>query len=510
MCSVGTRRVGTTVAVCPQIAASSAQSHRCRLGMGLASVSLSAMDASSSNLIVLSNRGPQRWIEGRWVDSAGGLVTALEPVLRRRGGVWISTAESDAAPEPPAAGYRPLLVRIPDERRDRFYSGLANGVLWPALHGFPTIAEIADAPWADYEAVNAEFARVATTVARPRDLVWVHDYHLMTTPLELRVRSPGLRIGWFNHVPWPDADHFAVLPWRRRILDGLLGADVIGFHTAAYASHFLDCAERMAEVRVDRSRGLLEQARGRTRVLVAPIGIPVKAVEALATSDEVRHREAVIRRAVGGRRIILGVDRLDYTKGIVERLAAYGRMLEQNPALIDEVVLVQIIVPSREDVPAYARLKDDIDRSVGQLNGRFARTGRVAIHYLYRSVDPAELYAHYRASDVALITPLRDGMNLVAQEYVAARTQGDGALVLSEFAGAAERLSRAYVVNPHDVDAIVSQLDRALHDPIEKRRQRMADLRATVHALDVEQWANHFLEALEESPSLTRARSLRG
>ena len=462
------------------------------------------MNTTTSSLVVVSNRGPQRWVEDRWAPSSGGLVTALDPVLRERGGVWVSAAESNQAPDPPDLGYTQALVRLPDAVREGFYTSVANGVLWPAMHGFPTIAEIADAPWHHYEAANQAFANGVLDVVSDNELVWLHDYHLMTAPGLLREQRPNLRIGWFNHIPWPDADHFAVLPWRRQIIesykiDGLLGADIIGFHTSRYAAHFFDCAERLGDADIDRERGTIAMPHGSARVVAAPIGIPTRAIAALVTSPAVVEREAAIRRAVDGRRIILGVDRLDYTKGIPERLGAYTRMLEQKPELLDQVVLVQVMIPSREDVPAYANLKSEIDRLVGQLNGRFGVTGRAAVHYMYRAIELVDLYAHYRAADVGLVTPLRDGMNLVALEYVASRTTGDGALVLSEFAGAAERLQEAYVVNPHDVDAVATQLDRALHDPIEERRRRMSALRKTVESLDVELWARSFLHQLLEA-----------
>jgi alpha,alpha-trehalose-phosphate synthase [UDP-forming] len=460
-------------------------------------------------LVVLSNRGPQRRRQGTWVRSTGGLVTALDPVVRDRGGVWVSTCEDEDAGDPPDAGYRQALVRLPTGCHTRFYSDVANGVLWPTLHGFPTIARLTHAPWDAYETANAAFADAAAGLTADDGLVWVHDYHLMLAPARLRQRRPRLRIGWFCHVPWPSADQFAVLPWSRQVLMGLLGADVVGFHTAHYAERFLDCVEDLSGVRVDRERGVIEAPRGRTQVAVAPIGIPLETIAQRVGGGQVRARAREIRKAVGSRRIILGVDRLDYTKGIPERLTAYGRLLERQPHLREKVVLVQVVVPSRESVPAYADLRGEIDRRVGYLNGRFGCTGQVAVHYLYRRLDPIELFAHYCAADVALVTPLQDGMNLVALEFVASRTQEDGALVLSEFAGAAERLQHAFLVNPYDIDSIATQLEVALQASAEELHRRMRLLRSAVASLDVHAWATHFLSAVQAVGAWRRPRPRR-
>ena len=245
---------------------------------------------------------------------------------------------------------------------------------------------------------------------------------------------------------------------------------------------------------------MVRTPEGRTRVVVAPIGIPHDEVRGIVESLDIMDRVRELQRAVGGRRIVLGVDRLDYTKGIPEKIAAFARLLEQEPSLIEELVLVQVVVPSREEVDAYSNLKRTLERVVGELNGRFGRTGRVAVHYLYQSLTPYELYAHYIASEVALVTPLRDGMNLVALEYIASRTLETGALVLSEFAGATEYLSDAYLVNPYDIDAVCNALKRALGAPDEERRRRMRGLRARVAELDVHRWADRFLAYLQRPP----------
>ena len=463
-------------------------------------------DERGGRLIVLSNRGPVRLEDLHWVRSSGGLVTALDPLLRRHGGVWVSAGEEEAegptADTIPDVGYRQQLVMLPESVRTGFYSGFSNGVLWPTLHGFPSIGQVDEAPWEDYEAANRAFAEAALEDTGEGDLLWVHDYHLMRTPLLLRNTQPDLCIGWFCHVPWPAGDQFATLPWRRELIEGLLGANIVGFHSARYAAHFLECAAEFAEAAVDFNAECVITPHGRTRVIVAPIGIPTQDIERLINSDEVRTQAAELRRAVKGRRIVLGVDRLDYTKGIPERLSAFARLLEQHPHYLDELVFIQIVVPSRESVGAYANLKEDLDRLVGQINGQFSRAGQVPIHYIYRSLDATELYAHYKAADVALVTPLRDGMNLVALEYIASRSEEDGALVLSEFAGAAEHLTQAYVVNPYDVDSVAAELRRALTAPVEELRSRMRALRRELAALDVHAWADGFLRQMRACRSI--------
>jgi trehalose 6-phosphate synthase/phosphatase len=358
-----------------------------------------------------------------------------------------------------------------------------------------------DAPWDDYETANRHFAEAALPEVEDGGVLWVHDYHLMRAPLLLRNSQLDATIAWFCHVPWPDPDQFATLPWRKELVHGVLGADLVGFHTRRYAEHFLACAEAFAGATVDRNSWTAVKDELRTRVVVAPIGIPTQEVTALVGDPELESRRQQLRQSLDGRRIVLGVDRLDYTKGIVERLSAFARLLERKPELCEQVVFVQIVVPSRETVDAYAQLKRTVDRAVGELNGRFSRAGCIPVHYHYANFEPRELYAHYRAADVALVTPLRDGMNLVALEYVAARTDGDGALVLSEFAGAAEHLVDAYLVNPYDVDAVATTLQAALDAPAAERRRRMQRLRSTVSKLDVHGWADGFLKQLLSSGS---------
>jgi trehalose 6-phosphate synthase/phosphatase len=298
--------------------------------------------------------------------------------------------------------------------------------------------QVGDAPWTSYVKANQAFADTALSMSSSADLFWIQDYHLMLVPRMLRAKRPKSRVGWFCHIPWPPPDTFGILPWRADILEGLLGADVLGFHLPEYAQHFRECVARFTPYAVEGDDIVV---RGRKIAsITAPIGIPVTELEALSLDPDVGREVERIRAMMNHRRIILGVDRLDYTKGIPERLAAYERLLRRDKAVRKRCALVQVMVPSRTDVKAYADLKNEVDRMVGDINGRYGETGRMPVHYLYRNLTQRALFAHYRAADVALVTPLRDGMNLVAEQYAPPRTDNDGVLVLSEFAGAARDL----------------------------------------------------------------------
>lgn len=461
------------------------------------------MVRKSRKLVVVSNRGPYRHeaIRGqeRWVRAAGGLVAALDPVLQQRGGVWVSAKPAkdfDAVTVPaPDLAYDLAHISLKRSEQRGFYEGVSNSILWPLLHGFQPTIRIGEAPWTSYVSANQEFANTTLATSGPNDLMWIQDYHLMLVPGMLRTRRSKARIGWFCHIPWPPPDTFGILPWREEILEGLLGADILGFHLPEYAEHFRQCVERFTSYRV--SRGVIEHRDRKVKMVAAPIGIPVDELQALAIDPDVGREVERIRQSMANRRLILGVDRLDYTKGIPERLAAFERLLRHDRSARTKYALVQVMVPSRTDVKAYADLKEEIDRMVGDINGRYAETGCVPIHYLYRNLSQRALFAHYRAADVALVTPLRDGMNLVAHEYAAARTDEDGVLILSEFAGAAKHLKGALLVNPYDVESTTGAIQRALHMKAPEKRKRMRSMRTEVMRLDVHRWADGYLAALE-------------
>jgi trehalose 6-phosphate synthase/phosphatase len=461
---------------------------------------------ASGKLVVVANRSPYRATSARGrrrlVRAAGGLVTALDPVLRNQGGLWVSAQDTDhpmVVDAPEDIGYALQQVALPRAVQQGFYGSFSNAVLWPLLHSFPATIRIGEAPWDAYVAANQAFADCAIRHGGARDRYWIQDYHLMLMPRMLRQRRPRSRISWFCHIPWPSQDLFRILPWRYELLEGLLAADVLTFHTGSYARNFLRCVEFLTDYPVDHSAMTVQTDRGLVRIKCEPIGVPVGEIQTLAGDPMVLGFVEKLKESIGHRRIILGVDRLDYTKGIEERILAYERFLRQNRATRNQFVLVQVMVPSRTDVEAYRTLKDEIDRMVGDINGRFGATGRVPIHYLFQGLSQHQLLAHYRAADVALVTPLRDGMNLVAQEYAAAHIDGDGVLILSEFAGSAEYLTSALLVNPYDIVTLSDTIREAVEMPEKERRRRMQSIRAEVHKLDVHLWAEHCLRALDEA-----------
>ena len=454
----------------------------------------------SSIVAVVSNRLPfsaeRRHGELTLTRSPGGLVAALDPVLKRLGGVWagwpgVAQEDIEAAggltpPQEEGVCYRP--VPLSAREVTQYYGGFANRTLWPLLHTFVGRARIDAATWRVYERVNERFAGAVAEEARRGALVWVHDYHLLLVPHALRRQVPDARLAFFLHVPFPAADVFRVLPWSRNLLRGMLASDLVGFQIPAYADQFLACAERLLGCEVDRPAGIVRFEGREVSVQAHPISVDVEAIEQLAGVAGRRARDNRVAE-------ILGVDRLDYTKGLHERLLALERFLERYPAYHERVQFTQILVPSREHVADYRQLKREIDETVGRINGRFSEAGWTPIRYFVRSLPHEDLVPLYRQADVALVTPLRDGMNLVAKEYVVAQLENDGVVVLSEMAGAAEELQEALVVNPFDVDAVAEALHRALSMPEDERKARMSALRDRVRANDVHVWVDRFLEA---------------
>jgi alpha,alpha-trehalose-phosphate synthase [UDP-forming] len=378
---------------------------------------------------------------------------------------------------------------------------MCNRGLWPLMHLMPQNCHFRSQHWNNYKSVNDLFAKVTDAQATDRDRVWIQDFHLALVPAALRARRPSLPIGLFWHVPFPPESFFRIFPWRRELLEGMLGADLIGFHTTGYADHFLQCCAGICGLEVDHAEGLVSWQGRTVRVQGFPLGIPADYFAQLAQTERVQARGRRIKTSLGVPTMILGVDRLDYTKGILERVESFERFLELNPSYHKRVALVQIAVPSRTKVDDYARLKRQLDEIVGRVVGRFSSEGWVPIRYLYTQFGAEELVSYYQAADVALLTPLRDGMNLVAKEYVACRVNATGALVLSEFAGAAGELRDAILVNPHDLDGLKQAIRHAVHlDPTEGTA-RMRRMRRIVRRHDVQAWARAFLTALHEDDS---------
>jgi trehalose 6-phosphate synthase len=458
---------------------------------------------ADSPVVVVANRLPVDQVTDpdgttRYQRSPGGLVTALEPFVAGRGGAWVgwSGAAGDA-PEPFESGGMSLVpVPLSEEEVDRYYEGFSNASLWPLYHDVVEKPEYHRKWWDAYVQVNKRFADRAAEVAAEGAIVWVHDYQLQLVPAMLRQQRPDLTIGFFLHIPFPPYELFTQLPWRSAIIEGLLGADLIGFQQPSAASNFVNLARRLHDL---PCKGNTVSYEGRTVTAKAfPISIDVSAFDELARTPEVLARAAEIREELGQPdKIVLGVDRLDYTKGIGVRLEAFEELLEDGALEAPSTVLVQVATPSRERVEHYVTMRETIEQQVGHINGVYGSMAGPAVHYFNQSMPREELAAMYRAADVMLVTPYRDGMNLVAKEYVAARGDNGGVLVLSEFAGAAAELKQALLVNPHDIAGVKAQLLRALRMEPAESAKRMKAMRRYVTKHDLDHWANSFFESLQ-------------
>jgi trehalose 6-phosphate synthase/phosphatase len=433
--------------------------------------------------------------------SSGGLATGLLRPHEQSGGLWIGwsgaphelTQDQQSQLEQQLTDMRLVSVPLTSDQVTRYYEGFSNGVLWPLFHYLLDQVPLHVRDWDAYVEVNERFADIVAQHYQPDDLIWVHDYQLLLLPELLRKRLPQARIGFFLHIPFPSEELFRTLPERDSLLRGLLGADLVGFHTPSYLRHFAASLTQLGlSVEIDK----VQLAEREVRLGVFPMGIDAAFFTALAADPAVQ-AEAKALRGDESVRLLVGVDRLDYTKGIPRRLLSYEKMLQTHPELREKVRLVQVAVPSRTGVEAYQEFRALVEGLVGRINGDFGTPRWVPVHYIYRSLTDQELVALYRAADVMLITPLRDGMNLVAKEFVASRTDGDGVLVLSEFAGASWELPEAVQVNPYDVDGMAESAYRALMMDPQERRTRLAPLRVRVETYDVHRWAATFLEQLE-------------
>ncbi len=469
-------------------------------------------NSCATRLVVVSNRLPISLSrqEGRWTVTAGsgGLVTALAPVLMNRGGLWIgwagAAADAELAPLledfSRDAGYDLRPVFLDEKDIAGYYHGFSNEIVWPLFHDLPSRCNFQPDYWRSYLDVNLRFAEATARHSRPSDYIWVHDYHLMHMAFVLRNMGVERQCGFFLHIPFPPPDIFLKLPWRGKIIRALLEYDLVGFQTLRDRRNFVACMEALVPgIRVAGRGNIVSIAWKNRQIRVGsfPISIDFNSFAGLATDREVVRRAEEIREALRHRRIILGVDRMDYTKGIPERLRAIRQLFLSHPELQEKMTFVQIAVPSREEIPEYSALKNEIEQLVGEINGQFTRPGWSPIHYQYRNLPRSELTAYYRAADMALVTPLRDGMNLVAKEYCAANVMESGVLFLSEFAGAATQLQKvgAVLVNPYDVEGTAKAIRRACFMDGRERRARMGRLRDSVRRNNIYWWVDSFLQA---------------
>jgi trehalose 6-phosphate synthase len=495
------------------------------------------ISSDAASFVVVANRLP---IDVRiddegdvhWEESPGGLVSALAPVLHGREAVWIGwsgvATEVDAIPafRTPAmmGSYHLVDVPLSASMVEQYYEGFSNSTLWPLYHDRIVAPEYHRDTWNAYVEVNLHFAEHTADVAAPNATVWVHDYQLQLVPSMLRALRPDLLIGFYLHIPFPPAELFLQLPWRQRIVEGMLGADLIGFQTPFGANNFCEVTSQLMGYESDSAsadggwidvgtpsfnmansvqfRPARNHVARRVQVDAFPISIDVASLEELAASPKVQQRALDIRRDLGDPKfLLLGVDRMDYTKGIEVRLRAFVELLEDDMLDPAHTVLLQIATPSREQVQEYQRLREDIELLVGRAAGALGEIGQVPLRYMYSGLPRAELAAFYVAADVMLVTPLRDGMNLVAKEYVATRIDDSGGLVLSEFAGAALELPQAWLVNPYSLESVKEAIMTALGTTPEDRRRRMAAMRTHLREHDVERWAREFLDALAATGS---------
>jgi trehalose 6-phosphate synthase len=463
------------------------------------------------DLVIAANRLPVDRISSpdgsiSWGRSPGGLVTAMDAVMRGRDGAWVGW-DGEAGRPPAPFSHDAIFLRPVGLSRDEmedYYEGFSNDTLWPIYHDVIVQPSFHRDWWRAYVEVNQRFADAVAEVAGDHGTVWVQDYQLQLVPSMVREQRPDLRIGWFNHIPFPPVELFAQIPWRRAILEGLLGADFLGFQRVADAQNFTRACRRLLQVTTSKdtvTRTLRDGSTHTTRASAIPISIDFTALEALAKAPAVMDRARELRHQLGNPRVLmLGVDRLDYTKGIQHRLKAYEELLQDKTFTVPDVTFVQVATPSRERVDAYRELRQQVETTVGRINGEFGSIGASAVHYLYHSYPQEEMAALFQAADVMLVTPLRDGMNLVAKEYVTCRHDLGGALVLSEFTGAYHELHQAFVCNPHDIEGLKQTILRAINTPAHEKARIMKALRRRVADHDVGRWAARFLDALAVAP----------
>ncbi|MBN2354634.1 bifunctional alpha,alpha-trehalose-phosphate synthase (UDP-forming)/trehalose-phosphatase [candidate division KSB1 bacterium] len=459
-------------------------------------------------IITLANRLPVSISKRKgaltYLQSVGGLATGLSSLQDTHDLIWIGWPGyiTDKANERQAIGEKlstmnmnPLFLT--SHEVEYFYEGFSNKTIWPLFHYFSQYAAYNPSFWRVYQKVNRYYAEETLKILKPGDLIWVHDYHLLLTPQLIRAQKPDAAIGFFLHIPFPSYEVFRTMPWRKELITGMLGADLIGFHTYDYVRHFISAAVRLTGL-----EQAITQLIFQDRIIQVdsfPMGIDFKKFAGAAKQKSVQREVNRMRSRMGGRKVILSIDRLDYSKGILQRLMAYQRFLTRFPQWHEKISLLMVVVPSRSQVDTYRHLRREVDEWVGRINGEFGRIGWSPIEYLYRSFAFDRLAALYQIADVCLVTPFRDGMNLVAKEYIATKENLRGLLVLSEMAGAAEELREAILINPNDVDNIAEALNMALKMPEEQQKERMSKMRQRLQRYDVFRWSNSFIQTLNEA-----------
>ncbi len=464
------------------------------------------MDANVKRVLIVSNRLPIKIShkEGSisYQTSEGGLATGLDSIYKQGNNLWIGwpgaeVQESEKKKVTDDMTEQNLCpVFLNQQEINDFYEGFSNETLWPLFHYFPTYTTYDPQYWETYKKVNQKFADAIVKSATKDDIIWIHDYQLMLVPQMVRKEIPDVSIGFFQHIPFPSYEVFRLIPWRSELLNGLLGADVIGFHTYDDVRHFISAVNRINGV-----SNLANELRVDSRSVVVdafPISIDYRKYRSLAENSSTRRNERKLRQLINHNRLIISIDRLDYSKGITHRLQAYQLFLERHPELRGKVTMIQLVVPSRDTVKKYKELKEEMNRMVSEINGRFSTLGWQPIQHFYRSFPIHLLSALYKAADVALVTPMRDGMNLVSKEYIASKLDQKGVLILSEMAGASRELSEAVIVNPNDIWDFSDKIYQALNMPEDEQKRRMATMQQTVAKFDIFTWVKNFMDKLDE------------
>lgn len=471
----------------------------------------------TGRLIVVSNRLPivitKKDGKPHIVPGSGGLITAMAPLLKKHKGIWIGWigthdfSEDEIAKAlhefEKEAGFKLVSVSLTKEEIADYYEGFSNEIIWPLFHDLHAFCNFKPSYWRSYQNVNIKFAEKIKSIAKNLDFIWIHDYHLMLVGKYLKQNYFNYKLSFFLHIPFAPIDIFLKIPWRFEILRALLDFDSLGFQTQRDMRNFIYNAKALLKDAIFRGSGnktLCLTDSTVTKVGVYPISIDFDEFEEKAKSPEVEKEVQSIRQSLPGRKLVFSVDRLDYTKGIPYRLEAIANFLKSFPEFHRKVNFIQVIVPSRTDIQGYIDLKEKIDKAVSQINSEYTSPGWIPIHYMFHSLTPVQLLGFYRASDVALVTPIKDGMNLVCKEYAAANIEEKGALVLSEFAGAACQLKEAFLINPYDVEGTSRSIYEALTLSEEKRHSRMKKLRQKIRKENIYFWLNSILESSGEHP----------
>lgn len=444
--------------------------------------------------------------------SVGGVTSALDPLMQKKGGLWVAWGSGEAdfsvtnsdgkvlVPEE-NLGYMLRRIWLSEKEVENYYRGFANRVLWPLCHLFVEKMHWREEYWETYQKINKKFADVVLEEIEKDDkhenMVWVHDYHLPLVPYYIKKVKPETKISYFWHIPWPPWEVFGSMPQREKILHGLLQNDLIGFHTMSYVGNFLNSSEKNPDIEVDKKNLVVKTDGNITKIKNFPLGISIKDYEGESKRDKIIEKSKEIRNRHSAEKLILGIDRLDYTKGILYRLKAFEKFLEKNPDKRNKATLVQIATPSRYEIEEYSTMKKEIDETVGRINARFRTEEWAPVKYYFRKIPQDSLLAYYQAADVALLTPIRDGMNLISKEFIASN-DNNSMLILSEFAGASEELTEALRVNPYDIDATADAIKNAIEMPTEEKSMRCKKLKEKIKKHDSTWWVDTFLDSWEQ------------